>query len=286
MIRATSCIPEQRLQRMLGDKMVIADNPYSAPSEEPRPKRGATHHDFEFTEKGIRCRTGMELPKICLVTGSTDNLVPYRVALMQVSPFSKVIMFSILFFGLMFPVTLFFLNRSDGGGALQQILSIMWLPIALSGAFQLGVFLAMWISPRGVVTAFAHKAVRRRIRTRLWVAAMSGVFGVLIGGIAIMSIIRGGDWMIALLVTCLVALAIVIIALGAGWRPGRQSRQDLKCLKLKVVDYQSGQFEIAGFTERFLMALRRHREESIDLGSQHEDYQEPDARRLPEFDPR
>lgn len=247
---------------MRGDDSMIENNPYAAPTAEFRPKRGLIHHDFEFTERGIRCRTGLELPKICLVTGSTDNLVPHRVRLSWTSAVSKVIMFGIPLFCLMVPVAIYFMNGMDSGRFMQQIQSVKWLPIAWSSTFQLGVFFAIWMSPRGVVTASIQKSVRRRIRMRLWIAAICGIVGVLIGGLTMMSITRGGDWMIALLATSLIGMAIVILALGGGWRPFRKFPYDLKCLNLKVVDFQSGRFEIAGFTGQFLTALREHRAES------------------------
>lgn len=250
---------------MRGNDAMIDDNPYSAPTEELCPKRSVIHHDFEFTERGIRCRTGLELPKICLVTGSTDNLVPYRVQLTWMSAVSKVMMFGIPFFCLMVPVVIYFMNGMDNGRFMQQIQSVKWLPIAWSSTFQLGVFFAIWMSPRGVVTASIQNSVRRRIRMRLLIAAICGIFGVTIGGLTIMSIIRGGDWMIALLATSLIGMAIVILALGGGWRPFTKSSYDLKCLNLKVVDYQSGKFEITGFTRQFLAALRDQRAESTEF---------------------
>ena len=78
------------------------------------------------------------------------------------------------------------------------------------------------------------------------------------GDDTILSITRGGDWTIALLALSLIGISIVILALGGGWRPFRKSPYDLKCLQLKVVDYQSGKFEITGFTGQFLAALRSH----------------------------
>jgi hypothetical protein len=265
MIHATICTPGQRLRRMRGDDSMIDNNPYAAPTAEIRPKRGVIHHDFEFTERGIRCRTGLELPKICFVTGGTDNLVPHRVQLTWMSATSKVMMFGIPLFCLMVPAALFFLNRMDSGRFIQQIQSVKWLPIAWSSTFQLGVFFAIWMSPRGVVTGSIQKSVRRRIRMRLWIAATCGIFGVIIAGLTIMSKTRGDDWMFALLTSSLIGISIVILALGGGWRPFRKSPYDLKCLQLKVVDYQSGKFEIAGFTEQFLAALREHRVKSKEF---------------------
>lgn len=250
---------------MRGDETMIDDNPYSAPIEELRPMRGAIHHNFEFTGRGIRCRTGLELPKICLVTGSTDNLVPYRIRLTWMSAVSKVMMFGIPLFCLMVPTAIYFMNGMDSGRFMQQIQSVKWLPIAWSSTFQLGVFFAIWMSPRGVVTGSIQYSVRRRIRMRLWIAAICGIFGAMIGSLTIMSKTRSGDWMIALLATSLIGIAIVILALGGGWRPFRKFPYELKCLNLKVVDYQSGRFEIAGFTREFMTALHGLRVESTEF---------------------
>lgn len=51
-------------------------NPYAAPADaEPAGESVALHHDFELAGNQIRCRSGLWLPEICVVTGRKQNLV-------------------------------------------------------------------------------------------------------------------------------------------------------------------------------------------------------------------
>lgn len=51
-------------------------NPYAAPADaEPAGESVAWHHDFELAGNQIRCRSGLSLPEICVVTGRKQNLV-------------------------------------------------------------------------------------------------------------------------------------------------------------------------------------------------------------------
>jgi hypothetical protein len=52
------------------------ENPYAAATDAtPADTVVAWHHDFELVGKRIRCRTGLWLPEICLVSGEQQNLM-------------------------------------------------------------------------------------------------------------------------------------------------------------------------------------------------------------------
>jgi hypothetical protein len=55
---------------------IQSDNPYAPPQEisNRTVQVTAEDRDFELTETGILCRSGVTLPRICLVTAQTDNL--------------------------------------------------------------------------------------------------------------------------------------------------------------------------------------------------------------------
>lgn len=51
-------------------------NPYAAPADaEPAGESVAWHHDLELAGNQLRCRSGLWLPEICVVTGRKQNLV-------------------------------------------------------------------------------------------------------------------------------------------------------------------------------------------------------------------
>ena len=53
----------------------LPENPYAAATDAtPADTAVAWHHDFELVGKRIRCRTGLWLPEICLVSGEQQNL--------------------------------------------------------------------------------------------------------------------------------------------------------------------------------------------------------------------
>ena len=110
---------------MRGDAMTNFDsNPYSPPTDEPHAKPGATHYEFQVTARGIRCRTGLQLPKICLLTGRADDLMPYPVHLKWLPLFSRVILWCALLF--------FLIGISD---ILERFREMEWLRIAWSSFF-------------------------------------------------------------------------------------------------------------------------------------------------------
>ncbi|MGV2338823.1 MAG UNVERIFIED_CONTAM: hypothetical protein LVR18_34005 [Planctomycetaceae bacterium] len=53
----------------------LPENPYAAATDAtPADTAVAWHHEFEQVGKRIRCRTGLWLPEICLVSGEQQNL--------------------------------------------------------------------------------------------------------------------------------------------------------------------------------------------------------------------
>ena len=190
MIRATICIPEQRLQRMRGKAMTNTnDNPYAAPTLEPLQKAAKKHHEFQVTDKGILCRTILELPKICLVTGRTDNLVPRPFGLTWTPRFLKFILFGSPALMLIAPICLLLatkyqeqiLNRYP----LQLLMNMGWLPFGFQAVLQLAVIAAILLGPRGNLTAFIHISVQQRIRRYKVNAVAAGVLvSVIAFGIA------------------------------------------------------------------------------------------------------
>jgi hypothetical protein len=62
-------------------------NPYAAPETPPaEPSEVRWHREFELTQRGIRCHSGLELPPACLVTGDRTDLAATTIAGRAVQP--------------------------------------------------------------------------------------------------------------------------------------------------------------------------------------------------------
>ena len=260
MIRATICIPKQRLQRMRGKAMTNTnDNPYAAPTLELAREVEHKHLDFEFTEKGIRFAKKLDLAKICLVTGRTDNLVPRRAPLLWMSLFARIVIFGVLpVLSLSGPLGLFLMNRyfsQNSNPVLQQLQNIKLLPLAWMALFQVAITSGIMLSRRGRLTTYIHSSIKRRIRTYKFDAFITGIFAATFSfGVVAFTISRESATEVAwLALLCATVLGLI----GGIWRWVRlkKSRSIFHGLQLKVIDYRDGQFEVVGFTPEFLEAI-------------------------------
>lgn len=68
-----------------------ANNPYAPPEfQETEPQ--LAEGEYVLSENGILCRGSLALPAICLATGSTENLVPWKVQLATQSLMSRIVL--------------------------------------------------------------------------------------------------------------------------------------------------------------------------------------------------
>lgn len=237
---------------MRGDAMTNCDNnPYSPPTDEQHAKPGATHYEFQFTAKGIRCRTGLQLPKICLVTGRADDLMPHPVHLKWLPLFSRVIVWC---------APLFFLICTSDNLKLYQ--EMEWLRIAWSSVLAIAIFGAMMMTQNGVIKTYVSDAVYRSLWRRNWTAAIAALAGAGVGSVLSLLVLQARSETNPMAFVIVTAIMAALFACGWHWIYSRKSRIDLTGTKLKVVSYQSGQFEITGFAPQYLDALRKHRSDS------------------------
>ncbi len=252
MTHAIICIPELRHRRMRGDAMTNFDsNPYSPPTDDQHAKPGTTHYEFQFTAKGIRGRTGLQLPKNCLVTGSTDDLMPYPVRLMWMPLFSRVIVWGVPLF--------FLIGTSDNLKLFQEI---EWFRIAWSSVLAIAMFGPMMMTQNGVINTYVSDAVCRGLRKRIWTAAIAALAGVGVGSVLSLLVLQARSESNPMAILIVASVMAALFACGWHWIYSKKSRTDLWGTKLRVVSYQSGQFEITGFAPQYLDALRKHRSES------------------------
>ena len=227
------------------------NNPYSPPTDEQHAKPGATHYEFQFTARGIRCRTGLQLPKICLVTGRADDLMPHPVHLKWLPLFSRVSLWCAPLFFLIF--------TSDN---LKRFQEMEWLRIAWSIVLAIVIVGAITMTQNGVIMTYVSGAVCQRLRKRNWTAVIAALAGAGVGSVLSLLILKARSETNPMALVIVASVMAALFACGWHWMYSRKSRIDLTGTKLKVVSYQSGQFEITGFAPLYLDALRKHRSDS------------------------
>ena len=226
----------------------FVNNPYSPPTDEPRAKPGTTHYEFQFTAKGIRCRSDLQLPKICLLTGRMNDLSPYLVRFKWMPLFSRVIMMGVPLFFLIF--------TSDN---LQRYQEMAWFRIAWPSVFAIAIFGAMTMTQNGVIKTYLSGAVRRGHRKLILTTAIAALAGAGVGSVLSLLVPQARSETNPMTILIVATVTAALFACGWHWIYSRKSRIDLTGTKLKVVSYHSGQFEITGFAPQFLDALQKHR---------------------------
>ncbi len=150
---------------MFGEAMTDDNqNPYAVPTLQPPLNPGEKHHALLFTERGIRFHKGLELPKICLVTGRTDGLVPRIVRLEWMSPFVKVITYGVLPSTSIVPIGFLFILNGYFSQNLNQMLDSLII----------GVLVAVFIFGTGLSLVNANWATNVVVRV-IRIAAISGL---------------------------------------------------------------------------------------------------------------
>ena len=230
-------------------------NPYAPPTPDAVPKRGETHREFQLTAKGIRCRTGLELPMICLVTGRTHDIEPIPIKLMWHSPTARLIIIaaSVLMAALPigqllaarylsvdeFPI----LQLSQRLSPITRVLFVI--------AIQIPMVAAILLSPKAALTGFVHRDVQRWMkRQKRMFCLMIAVFPVAVGVIVFCAIQGTVVWLLVLLWLCVTGSFVVMILMSL------RNRQRFSGLSLKAIGHQHGQFEVSGFSPLFLQAVQ------------------------------
>jgi hypothetical protein len=234
------------------------DNPFSAPTAEPPAKRGTTHHEFHLTEKGIRCRAGLELPKVCLVTGATENLTQHRIGIVWTPLFARFLFVVFPAIMALVPIATLFPNTLSSVIP-TQLQSMKWLPLVGMGTIQFVIFGIAIFCPKGALISYLHLTVRRRLKRRMWI---TGIILALSAAIVFWTIVYVVDTRTGAAATSvIISIVFGAVLIAAIWirSSRRESRSAYPGLALKAIGYHSGQFEIAGFTAEYLETLQRHR---------------------------
>ena len=229
-------------------------NPFAPPTPDTVPKRGETHREFQLTAKGIRCRTGLELPQVCLVTGRTDSLEPIPIKLMWNSPVAGLIIiaspvllaalsFGQLFILRYFPVEEFPFLRQQGDS---------WnSPLMFLFAIQIPMILAIVLSPKAALTGFVHRDIQRRMKHHKWLLFPTIFLFPISVGVIVFFLIQGAGVSLMILFGLFVIGSLSLMVLIA-----RRNKKRFPGLALKAIGHQHGQFEVGGFSPVFLQAVK------------------------------
>lgn len=230
-------------------------NPYAPPTPDAVRKRGETHWQFQLTAKGIRCRTGLELPMICLVTGRTDNLGPIPIKLMWHSPTARLIIMAAPVLMAALPIGQLLAARYlsvDEFPLLQlsQRLSPI-TPVLFMIAIQIPMTAAILLSPKAALTGFVHSDVQRGMKHHMWQLGPTIFLSPILVGVIVFYVIQGAVvWLLVLLGLCVTGSFAMMILMS------RRHRNRYPGLRLKAIGHQHGQFEVGGFSPLFLQAVR------------------------------
>ena len=234
------------------------DNPYSVPTAQASPQRGATHNEFQLTDKGIRCRSRLELPKVCLVTGATENLAQHKIGIAWTPLFARFLFVVFPAIMALVPIATLFPNTFSSVIP-RQLQSMKWLPLVGMGTIQCVIFGIAIFCPKCVVISYLHRTVRRRLKRRMWI---TGIILALSAAVVFWTIVYVVDTRTGAAATSvIISIVFGVVLIAAIWirSSRRESRSDCPGLALKAIGYQSGQFEIARFTAEYLATLQRQR---------------------------
>jgi hypothetical protein len=200
----------------------------------------------------------LELPKVCLVTGATENLTQHRIGIVWTPLFARFLFVVFPAIMALVPIAILFPNTFSSVTQ-RQLQSLKWLPIVGMGTIQFVIFGIAIFCPKGVVISYLHRSVRRRLKRQMWI---TGIILALSAALVFWVIVYVVDTRTGIAATSgIISIVFGAVLIAAIWirSSKRESRRDYPGLALKAIGCQSGQFEIAGFTPEYLKTLQRHR---------------------------
>lgn len=215
----------------------LLKNPYAASVHvEPVGESIAWHRDFELLGKRIRCRSGLWLPEICLVTGEKRSLVQMPIsiyALRRSRRWLRRIGVALMVGGPLSVLPLTQISPVTPAGG--QLTTQVWLLlIALTGFLLLGLAFFLAGGRRGVICRMQGSLQPRRL--------------VLIRRLSF----AAAPVLLLVVHQLLTKGSLVCIPLMALFSPLLWLRRGLW---LRAIVDDDGLFEVAGFSKSFLMEL-------------------------------
>jgi hypothetical protein len=218
-------------------------NPYAAPETPPaEPGEVRWHQDFELTQRGIRCRSGLELPAACLVTGDRTDLAGTIILLRAVQPWLVYVIWwgipTMLVFAIFCVVLVFRLPGSVTVNSPVMILLVTGLPFL---AALLLVFGYSRLSAPIQLKVYHSRGLRRW----RWMMNFLGFCPAVVIFLLRIVHLRVGIAMLAPLAGVFLILSVMAGKKLAGIRP--------------VVRWVSDDlFEVRGFSKAYRQVLEQH----------------------------
>ena len=224
-------------------------NPYAAPADaEPAGESVAWHHDFELAGNQIRCRSGLGLPEICVVTGWKQNLVAIPIHVRAVRKSRLWVRRLGIFFLVVVPPGAVLamssavrLPRVPAATAPGLPFSAVLPVFVLVGSLLLGLALFLVGGRRGLNCAMQIHVERQRL---VWIRRFANLLAplmLLISGLVFTALSY------RILASVLVCLLVVPLSLLSLWLQ--------RGMRLRAVVDENNSFMVRGFSRAFLRQL-------------------------------
>lgn len=222
------------------------ENPYAAATDAtPADTVVAWHHDFELVGKRIRCRTGLWLPAICLVSGEQQNLMTMPVNVYAVRKSRIWLRRSGIFLMIAPVLTAILLSpaaapppAAAGGMTNSAVLGGLLLFVGLP----LGLALFLIGGRRGEMCSLQRSLQPQRLT---WIRRFSSISSILFLMSAIGLVLSSGNPRVVFLLLAFLSLIGAVIPLYTFQ----------KGLQLRATVDENGVFVISGFSGDFLRRL-------------------------------
>lgn len=225
-------------------------NPYAAPVfPEPTAETFEFHQSYDLVDSKLLSRNGLWLPQYCLVTGSSDDVMPIQLSIIAASHATKrcrsagvgCFLFAALAGGMAFSLV----NSGTIPGAPLVVALTLSVPLLLITGLVL--FLLGGRNRKSFTLLGTLQKRRQTLRTRLGLAPLIGM--LVSSFLRFSGLVKGDLTWIVLLVSPWIATALL----------GRFFL--LRGLQLQAVYLDDQLFEVRGFSRAFLEQLKRHSDE-------------------------
>lgn len=201
----------------------------------------ALHRNFELVGRKLYCRSGLQLPEYCLVTGTAEDLVPLSLSLW--APGKSLRRYRFVGIGLMMLVPIVVVLAIMFGGAAPADHFAVVVVTSICGLLIVGLVLFLIGGRRGQLCMLQGMVDRRRQNRGRRLAVIPA--WIMLAVLAV-SVTMGGNrgYVFSLLMMFAVGSQVI-----SGWF-------FLRGTQLRAVVDEQGVFEVSGFSKQFLERLR------------------------------
>ncbi|MFM7059354.1 MAG: hypothetical protein ACKO2P_20770 [Planctomycetota bacterium] len=230
------------------DSETASQNPYATSmSRDVSSDTVAWHRDFQLIGRKLHCRTGLQLPEYCLVTGQSDGIMPFPLGIW--APGKSVRHYRLIGIGLLLLVPLVVALAIMIGGTAPRESSVMLIVTIISALLSVGLVLFLLGGRRGRLCEVQGVIDSRRL---VWGRRLAVIPSWIL--ILVLALRVGG-----FIGSNVVLLPLIFFSIGSQWFSGWFFQRGTQ---LRAVVDENGVFEISGFSKAFLKRLEEFRDAS------------------------